>query len=382
MSEEAIIKVRFAPSPTGPLHIGSARTALFNWIFAKSKGGKFILRIEDTDKERSDAKFEENIKTGLKWLGIEWDELYKQSERTAVYKKYIAKLLEEGWIYYCFCTKEELEDERQAMLSQGFAPKYSGRCRSMKKSDVEAKLKEGNPSILRFKVREAEITFKDLIRGTVSFNTSLIGDFVIAKDPETPLYNLAVVIDDALMGVTHVIRGEEHISNTPRQILVMDAFGFEIPKFAHLPIILNPDRSKMSKRLNGASLKEYIDKGYLKEAMVNFLAFLGWHPKDDRELLSIEEIIEEFTISRVQKGGAAFNIEKLNWFNSNYIKQLSDGEFIKLSKPFLPHGWKLTPAMIKSLKSRITTMDEVGDYVDFYFTLPNYDSNLLKWHES
>lgn len=380
-TKQDTVKVRFAPSPTGRLHIGSARTALFNWIFAKANKGAFVLRIEDTDKKRSKPEFEEDIKNGLSWLGLTWDEFVRQSDRTKVYREYLEKLLEEKKVYYCFCTAEELEDERQIMLTQGLAPKYSGKCRSLTDSDVKERLDRGEGHILRFKVGDTNIQFKDMIRGDISFDTSLMGDMAVARDLDRPLYNFAVVVDDALGGITHVIRGEDLLSSTPLQILIMKALGFDVPKFAHLPMILNPDRSKMSKRFADTALTDYIKDGYLKEAMVNFLAFLGWHPKGDKEVMGINEIIEEFDIERVQKGGAVFNIDKLNWLNSNYVREVDVSVFVEMAKEYLPKSWELTPAMAVSVRGRVDKLSEVKDLVDFYFELPEYGADLLRWRK-
>jgi nondiscriminating glutamyl-tRNA synthetase len=377
-----IVRVRFAPSPTGLLHIGGVRTALFNWLFARREKGKFILRIEDTDKERSSPEFDKDIQDSLRWLGLEWDEFYRQSDRIQIYRDYLLKLIKEGWVYYCFCTQEELETERQAMLSQGQAPKYSGRCRSLSVKEVEEKLANGAGYTLRFKVHEDKLTFKDLIRGNITFDTSLIGDVIIAKDLEQPLYNFAVVIDDSLTKITHVIRGEEHISNTPRQILLMNALGFNVPQFAHLPIILNPDKTKMSKRFSDTSIREYIRDGYLPGAMFNFLAFLGWHPKEDIDIMSSETMVKEFRLDRVQKGAAVFNIDKLNWLNGKYISDMGSDEFINHSEGFIPKSWKLTLPIIDSVKTRITKLSELKSLVDFYFQLPDYGIELLRWKDS
>jgi len=251
------IRTRFAPSPTGNLHIGGARTALFNWLFSKQHKGKFILRIDDTDTERSKQEYEKNIIDGLKWLGLNWDEgpdvegdygPYRQSERGEIYKKYLQKLLDENKAYYCFCSKEELEADRQAMLSQGIAPKYSGKCRHLFKEESEKRLARWEEGVIRFKVPEHEVEFVDLIRGKIKFNSALIGDLVIAKNLDAPLFNFAGIIDDCEMKISHVIRGEDHLPNTPKQILMAEALGFEPPKYAHLPLILAPDRSKLSKR--------------------------------------------------------------------------------------------------------------------------------------
>ncbi|MDP3954924.1 MAG: glutamate--tRNA ligase [bacterium] len=376
------IRVRYAPSPTGPHHIGGTRTALFTWLFAQAQKGSFILRIEDTDRERSRPEFEEDIKNTLTWLGISWDEFYRQSERSKFYEEHLKKLFNEGWVYYCFCAKEELEAERQAMMTQGLAPKYSGRCRALNKDDIERKLKAEESYVLRLKMPETKLTFKDLIRGQISFDTTLIGDVIVAKDFNQPLYNFAVVVDDALMNITHVIRGEEHISNTPVQIIAAQALGFELPHFAHLPLILNPDRSKMSKRFADTGIKEYIDSGYLSEAMVNFLAYLGWHPKEDKEVMNLEEIIKEFGLARVQKGGAVFNSEKLDWLNGYYLKNLEIEDLLPRAQEFVPPEWQLTPVILNSVRTRITNLGELKELVSFYYKLPDYPAEFLKWKET
>lgn len=376
------VKVRYAPSPTGPHHIGGARTALFNWLFARREKGIFVLRIEDTDRERSKPEFEEEIKNTLQWLGLNWDEFYRQSERLPLYEEHLKKLLNENWIYYCFCSKEELEAERQAMMAGGLAAKYSGRCRNLSKEQVQKHLEAGESYTLRLKMPETKLTFKDLIRGQITFDTTLIGDVIIAKDFNQPLYNFAVVVDDALMNITHVIRGEEHISNTPLQIVLAKALELPLPQFAHLPLILNPDRSKMSKRFADTSLKEYIDGGYLMEAVVNFLAYLGWHPKEDKEVMSLEEIVKEFDLNRVQKGGAVFNPEKLDWLNSHYMKNLPLEELIPRARQFVPPEWQMTPAIVNSVRGRIKDMSELKELAAFYFQLPEYPANLLQWQEA
>ena len=375
------VRVRFAPSPTGPLHIGSARTALFNYLFAKATGGKFILRIEDTDFERSKEEFTQNITTGLSWLGLSWDEFYKQSERISIYRGYLENLIEEGKAYPCFCSKEDLEAERQAMLSQGLAPKYSGKCRAILKEEAAKKVEAGDSYVIRFKTPETEVSFKDLIHGTIKFETAPIGDFVIARNFDQPLYQFAVVVDDMLMKINYVIRGDDHISNTPKQILIAKALGAEIPHFAHIPMILNPDRSKMSKRFADTSLQDYIDKGYLNEAIVNFLALLGWHPQDDQEVMSMEEIIKKFDIARVQKGGAVFNSEKLDWFNTYYLSHLPDEKLLEEAKKFLPSEWSVNSKMLDSVKTRTKNLSELEEALAFYFELPEYPKDLLRWKE-
>lgn len=377
------VRVRIAPSPTGPLHLGTARTALFNWLFAKNQGGTFILRIEDTDLERSDPKYEKDILENLQWLGLTWDERpYRQSERLDIYEKYIKKLFKEEKAYYCFCSKEDLEAERQAMLSQGLAPKYSGRCRHNKKPDFK------QPSVIRFRMPETEVTFHDLIRGKVKFNSGLIGDIVIAKDLRTPLYNLAVVVDDFEMNISHVIRGEDHISNTPKQILLQKALGFPEPLYAHLPLIFSPDRTKLSKRYLETSVSDYRKEGYLAEALINFLALLGWHPEKDREIFSLEEIIKEFNLKRVQKGGAIFNLEKLDWLNSQYITGLDPEELVVRLEMgnFIPQEWlkerEFLIKIAKIEKERIKKLTDFPKLVNFFFELPDYPAKLLTWEKT
>ena len=384
------IRVRMAPSPTGHLHMGTAHTALFNWLFAHQNGATFVLRIEDTDKERSKKEHEEEIIEGLHWLGIDWDEgpdkggdfgPYRQSERTAIYGKYLQELLDKGDAYYCYCTKEDIEAQKQALTAQGLPPKYNGHCRNLKEPPVGKK-----PEVIRFKVPEVKVEFTDMIRGKVTFDTALFGDMIIAKDLDNPLYNFAVVVDDALMQITHVIRGEDHVSNTPKQILMQRALGFPEPIYAHLPLILNPDRSKMSKRFSDTALFDYRDKGYLPEAMMNFLAFLGWHPKGDQDILSAEELIKEFDITRVQKAGAIFNQEKLDWLNREYLKKIDDTVLAEQLVPFfknasLPADKKLIEKIVPILRGRANTLHDFVEVGRSFFILPEYETSLLIWKE-
>lgn len=373
-------RVRIAPSPTGPLHIGVTRSALFNYLFAKKHGGKFVLRIEDTDLERSDPKYEKDIIDGLKWLGIEWDEIYHQSKRTKIYEKYLKKLLDNGQAYY---------DE-----------------------------------IIWFKNPNKKVVFDDLIRGRVEFDSGLFDDFSIAKDLKTPLYNFAVVIDDYEMKITHVIRGEDHVSNTPKQVLIQEALGLPMPKYAHLPLILGPDKTKLSKRHGTVSITDYKEQGYLPEAMVNFMALLGWsaqgrsavgrNPREE-EIFSMKQLIKEFSLEKVQKGGAIFNIEKLDWFNGYYIRQLPLDKLIEPCIPYLikngsiepkfkseqyPPGYggysireehivsetkeKLEPEKLKKIialeQERMKKFSEVGELTEFFFKDKlKYKPELLRW---
>ncbi len=339
------VRVRFAPSPTGPFHIGGARSALFNWLFARKMGGKLILRIEDTDLERSSRESEENIKAALKWLGMDWDEgidvggengPYRQTERLDIYKKYTEKLLAEGKAYYCYCTDEELEEERQALIKEGKMPRYMGKCRNLTPEQIAAYEAEGRKPTVRFRVpADQQILVRDMVRGDVVFDSNNIGDFVIVKSDGIPTYNYAVVIDDALMHITHVIRAEEHLSNTPRQCLVYDALGFEKPIFGHISLILGKDHTKMSKRHGATSVDQYRQLGYLPEGIVNFLALLGWAPNSEQEIFSIDELIKEFSMERVAKNPAVFDIDKLNWINQHYMRQLDDEAFFAAAKPHM-----------------------------------------------
>lgn len=416
-------RVRIAPSPTGPLHIGTARSALFNFLFARKYDGKFILRIEDTDLERSDSKYEKDILEGLAWLGICWDEgpkkeqgskvkgqrylgkfaPYRQSERIKTYTKYIKKLLNEGKAYHCFCTLEELEKERRMLMKKGLAPRYSGKCRSLTKEEIEKYKKEGRKSIIRFRTPENErIVFDDLIRGKIEFETNLIGDISIAKDEQTPLYNFAVVVDDYTMKITHVIRGEDHISNTPKQILIQNALGFPQPKYAHLPLILGPDKTKLSKRHGATSISEYKNQGYLPQALINFMALLGWNPGTENEIFSLQDLIKEFDLKRVQKSGAIFNIDRLDWMNGYYIRKTGLEELTNLCISYLEKAgliqkqgkkWKIEDGslvdtnyirkVVSLEQERMKKLSQIGDNAAFFFKDKiEYDKNLLKWKDT
>jgi len=395
-------RVRLAPSPTGLFHLGTARTGLFNYLFARKAGGKFVLRIEDTDKERSKKEYEDNILEGLRFLGIEWDEgpdingplgPYRQSQRLEIYEKYLNQLLKEKKAYYCFCSPEEIEAQKEEMIARGVPPKYSGKCRDLPESIVESYLKEGKQAAIRIKMPNKVIKFEDIIRGEVEFDLSLIGDIVIAKSLKEPLYNFAVVIDDYLMKITHVIRGEDHISNTPKQIAIQELLGLPRPNYAHLPMILGPDRSKLSKRHGAMALTDYRKMGYLPEAIVNFLAFLGWHPIGNEEILSLEELIDKFDLKRVQKGGAIFNIKRLDWFNAQYLKQISSEELMDRVVDYIKN-FSSAPEMLKKYSldyikkvveielPRMNKLSDLIDLSDFFFKKKiEYPKELLKWKD-
>jgi glutamyl-tRNA synthetase len=377
------VRVRFAPSPTGPINLGGIRTALFNWLFAKHENGQFLLRIEDTDKERSKKEYEKNIIDSFDWLGLKWDEeIVRQSERLPIYEKYLLKLLEQGNAYWCFCSAEELELERQSQLTQGLPPKYGGRCRRLSAEEVEAKLKAGS-GVIRFKMPDRVVAFSDLVRGRVEFNAAIFGDIIIAKGLREPLYNFAASIDDHDMKITHVFRGEEHLSNTPKQILIDEALGLNQPHYAHLPLILGPDRKKLSKRFLDKSLLDFRSDGYLREAILNFLVLLGWHPIHDREVLSVSEMAGEFDIKRVQKAGAIFNPEKLDWLNSYYIRKMGMGEFLEYLKLYLPESWQKDRPFLERVisieKDRMRKLSDFKDLAGFFFELPDYPKETLIW---
>lgn len=376
------IRVRIAPSPSGNLHIGTARTALFNYLFAKKHGGKYILRIEDTDLERSSNEYIKNIFDSLKALGLSWDEgpdvggeygPYSQSERFDIYPEYAQKLLDNGTAYECFCTPEELEEEKRIAQENKVAPMYSGRCKSLTQEQKEALRAEGRKPAIRFAVEHKELVFNDLVKGELKFDTSLIGDFVIMKSNGTPTYNFAVVVDDMLMKISHVIRGEDHISNTPKQILIYEALGAEIPKFGHLGMILAPDRSKLSKRHGATGVSEFVEKGYLVDALVNFVALLGWSPSDGVEIKSVDEIAQDFRINEVSSSNSIFEYDKLNWMNAQYIKKLSVDELKEMLKPFLTQYElsELTDAqftrLVEITREPLVILSDITDDVPYFF---------------
>lgn len=338
------IRVRIAPSPSGNLHIGTARTALFNYLFAKKHNGKFILRIEDTDADRSSGEYIKNIFDSLKALGLQWDEgpdvggqygPYSQSERFETYKKYARILMDKGYAYECFCTSEELEEEKRISREKKIAHVYSGKCKNLTEAQKETLKKEGGNPAIRFSVQARELIFNDLVKGELKFDTGLVGDFVIMKSNGSPTYNFAVVIDDMLMKISHIIRGEDHISNTPKQILIYEALGVQVPEFGHLGMILAPDRSKLSKRHGATAVSEFVEKGYLTDALVNFVALLGWSPSDGVEIKTIDEIAQDFRINEISSSNSIFEYDKLNWMNAQYIKKLPLQELKEKLLPFL-----------------------------------------------
>jgi glutamyl-tRNA synthetase/nondiscriminating glutamyl-tRNA synthetase len=339
------VRLRFAPSPTGQLHVGNARTALYNWLLARNRGGTFILRIEDTDRERSTLESERGILDDLRWLGLNWDEgpdaggsagPYRQSERLEIYRLHADRLLASGRAYRCFCSPEQLESDRQAALAAGLPPKYPGRCRDLAPGEVRARLAAGDLAVIRFEVPgQRDVTFADAVRGAVTFSTDQIGDPVLLRSDGSPAYNFAVVVDDALMGVTTVVRGEDHIPNTPRQLLLYEAFGWTPPVFAHLSLVLGPDHAPLSKRHGATSVVEFRTRGYLPEALVNYLALVGWSPGDGDELLPLEEMARRFSLEAVSHSAGVFDVEKLAWVNRHYLKAADRQRLVQLALPYL-----------------------------------------------
>ena len=373
------VRVRMAPSPTGNLHLGTAYTTLFNYLFAKKNQGKFILRIEDTDKERNKPEFEENILSGLKWLGLNWDEgPYKQTERLENYQKASQKLLDSKDAYYCFCTPEELDVNRKEQISKGLPQIYSGKCRNLNLEESKKQIDEGKRYVVRLKMPEdrGKITWNDMLHGEVSFDSSLIGDTVIMRANGIPLYNFAVVVDDIDMKISHVLRGEDHISNTPKQIVLFEALGAKIPEFAHWPSILNPDRmGKLSKRNNATSVDEFKHDGYLSEALVNYMALIGWTMPDEKEIMSLSEMEQTFDIKKMRLSGAAFDYNKLDWINGEYIRKITDEELTKRLQDYLvdhPAKEKIAP-VVPLIKERIKKLSDFIPLTDFLFEKPEYD---------
>jgi nondiscriminating glutamyl-tRNA synthetase len=363
------MRLRFAPSPTGQLHVGNARTALFNWLLARGHAGTFIVRIEDTDLERSTRESEHAMLDDLRWMGLEWTEgveaggdygPYRQTERLHIYRAHAVELMAKGRAYHCFCSPQQLEEDRQAALREGRPPQYVGRCREIPRDQARRRVENGEAAAIRFRVpdrsEEQEVSFNDLVRGHVRFGTDAIGDPVIVRAGGVPAYNFAVVIDDALMGITHVVRGEDHISNTPRQILIYEAFGWAPPAFAHVSLVLGPDHAPLSKRHGATSVKEFRDRGYLPEALTNYLALIGWSPGEGEELVPIEELARRFRIESVGHSAGVFDVDKLAWVNRHYLKTAAPDRIAQLSVPYLyQHGWvtEPTPADVAFLEKVI-----------------------------
>lgn len=379
MGMENLVRVRYAPSPTGHLHIGNARTALFNYLFARSQQGQFIVRIEDTDLKRNIEGGEESQLKFMQWLGIDWDESidkggdygpYRQTERLDIYQKYWQQLLDKGLAYKCYCTEEELALEREEQIARGETPKYSGKHRELSKAEQETFEAEGRVASIRFRVPEdRDYTFEDMVKGNVTFESGGSGDFVIVKKDGIPTYNFAVVIDDHLMKISHVLRGDDHISNTPRQLMIYDALGWHPPTFGHMTLIVNEQRKKLSKRDESIIqfIEQYHDLGYLPEALLNFITLLGWSPEGEEELYTREELIGVFTPSRLSKSPAVFDTDKLKWMNNEYIKKADPARIVQLAIPHLQKA-DLIPHTLDSgtkqwVASMVTLLQEKLNYV-------------------
>jgi nondiscriminating glutamyl-tRNA synthetase len=381
------IRVRFAPSPTGQLHVGNARTALFNWLLVRGMGGTFVLRIEDTDVERSTRESEHAILEDLRWMGLEWDEgveqggpygPYRQSERLHIYRAHIVELLSRGLAYRCFCLPEQLEMDRYQALRERRPPKYAGRCRDIPPDQAKQRVENGEPAAIRFRIPEnREIVFNDLVRGEVRFDTDVVGDPVVMRSEGIPAYNFAVVIDDALMGITHVVRGEDHISNTPRQLLLYEAFGWTPPAFAHVSMVLGPDHAPLSKRHGATSVAEFRARGYLPEALTNYLALLGWSPGENEEIVPLAELAQRFRLADVGHSASVFDIEKLAWMNRHYLKAAAPDRLVRLTLPYLKNeGWVTEPAgpalefllsVVPLAAASVDRLDQVPERLRFLF---------------
>ena len=387
--EDNKIRVRFAPSPTGYLHIGGARTALFNWLYARHHKGTFILRIEDTDQARSTEEAVNVILEGMKWLGLDWDEgpgkggeygPYYQMQRLNLYREYTEKLLKDKKAYRCYCTREELAESREKQTREGKNPKYDRHCLDLSEDEIKKHEEEDRKPVIRLKIPEKNIVFDDLLRGEVAFDGGLLSDFVIVKSDGIPTYNYAVVIDDALMKITNIMRGDDHISNTPKQILIYEALGFTVPKFAHIPMIMGSDHTRLSKRHGATSVMEYKKMGYFPEAVVNYITHLGWSSGGEREIFTKEELIREFSLDKISKHAAVFSMEKLNWFNSEYLKNMSIDSLTKMLLPFLKEANYIEnekslslakneyiKEVVKLMQGRIKNFSQFIDYADYFF---------------
>ncbi|MBM3779821.1 MAG: glutamate--tRNA ligase [Acidimicrobiia bacterium] len=382
------MRLRFAPSPTGFLHVGNARTALFNWLLARGQGGTLVLRIEDTDAGRSTTLADRSVLEDLRWLGLDWDEgvevggdrgPYRQSERASTYRAHAQQLLDRGLAYYCFCSAEQLEADREQARLAARPPMYPGRCRRVPDAQARARVTAGEPAVIRFRVPEhRDVVFDDAVRGRVRFGTEVIGDPVLVRSDGMAAYNFAVVVDDALMEISHVVRGEDHLSNTPRQLLLYDAFGWAPPAFAHVSMVLGPDHTKLSKRHGATSVAEFRERGYLPEALANYLALLGWSPGDDEELLPLRELASRFRIEKVGHSAGVFDVEKLAWVNRHYLKAAPPGRLADLAVPFLVRaGWVSGPIgsadravverAVEAAVASVGRLDEVPARLAFLF---------------
>lgn len=377
------VRVRFAPSPTGYLHIGGARTAIFNWLYARQRQGKFLLRIEDTDEARSDEKMVSAIYEGLKWLGIDWDEEpIFQSDRLESYQSIGRKLVESCKAYYCYCTREELAARNQDAF------KYDGFCRNLSAEEIERREQENIPRVIRFRVEQGKTFFRDIVHGSLTFDNDEIDDFIILRSDLKPTYHLAVVVDDFDMRISHIIRGDDHLTNTPKQVLIYQALGWPLPKFAHVPLILGSDKKRLSKRHGATSVSEYENAGYLSDAMFNFLTLLGWSPKGNQEILSREELVSKFSLKGISKNSAIFDEAKLNWMNGKYISDMADEDILLAVQPIISkfdfigskqNDTRFLLKIISLLKSRVKNLNDFFVLGSYFFNDPEqYKENAVK----
>ncbi|MGI5823705.1 MAG: glutamate--tRNA ligase [Dethiobacteria bacterium] len=397
------VRARFAPSPTGELHIGGVRTALFNWLFVRNQGGKMILRIDDTDKQRSSPAFLDSIISSMRWLGLDWDEgpgaggeygPYFQSERLEIYREEAQKLLEKGQAYYCFCTPEKLQAEKEKQRQMKQPPRYSGHCRKLTPVEREQKIAAGESCVIRLLMpKEGETVVRDIIRGEVTFDHANLDDFIIVRSDGLPTYNFASVVDDYKMKITHVIRAEEHLSNTPRQQILARLLGYNIPQYAHVPMILAPDHSKLSKRHGATAVQEYKEMGILPEALINYLTLLGWSPGDDQEILTREETIKSFSLERVSKNPAIYDLKKLIWLNGHYLRTMELQTITERALPFFQENEQIWAACQKSrlkiedvialVRDRVKTLQEIVEASAYFFLEDfSYDEKGVKKHFS
>lgn len=399
-----IVRTRFAPSPTGYMHLGNFRTALYAYLFARKNKGKFIVRIEDTDQNRKVEGAEQIIFRALKWSGLDHDEgpdiggdfgPYHQSERLDIYKEHIKKLIDKGDAYHCFCTPERLDTMRREAQARGEHVKYDRHCLHLDKEDIQKRIDAGDKYVIRQKVHTTGVTvFEDAVRGKVEIQNKTLDDSVLIKSDGWPTYNFANVIDDHLMGITHVIRGEEYVTSTPKYIQLYNSFGWDIPVHVHLSLILNRDKSKLSKRQGDVALEDYSAKGYLRETIINFVALLGWNPGDDRELFSLDDLVREFDLNKLNKAGAIFDTDKLDWMNGHYIRSKNPEEITELCYPYLENHLKesdisigiFSKDYIKSVivleQERLKTLSEIGDKTFYFFSEPKVDPKKLVWKKS
>jgi len=387
-----MIRVRFAPSPTGFLHIGGLRTCFYNWLYAKQNKGKFILRIEDTDRQRMVPNAVENLIKTLKIIGLDWDEFYVQSERLDLYQKYAQELIDKGHAYYCFCSTSELKEMKEKQIAKKMAPQYDGRCRELTQSEISNRIKNGKPYVVRLKVpKEGSGDFFDVIRGRIEIDLKNIDDQVLLKSDKWPTYHLANVVDDHLMNITHVIRGEEWLPSTIKHVLLYQFFGWKPPKFVHLPLLLNSDKSKLSKRQGDVAVEYYLNQGYLPGALLNFISLLGWNPGNDKEIFDKKELIKDFSLKKINKAGAIFNTEKLDWVNGHYIRQMPIDELTKKCIPYLEQfgiikkskDFEWLKKIVSLEQERMKKISEIKDLGQYFWTDKlQYDAQILTWKDT